>query len=80
MKSSEYIERQSSTLLNLGEAARQAEMSTQRFRRALQRLKIPVERSGWMVLVRRSAIPKVQEAFKNGLIRRGRPTKKRRLS
>lgn len=82
MKSvSGYTERPGTTLLNLGEAARRAGFSTQRFRRAIQLLKIPVRRSGWTILVPVSSVERVQTAINGGEIKRGRPaTKKRRVS
>lgn len=63
-------------LLNIGEAARRAKITGQRFRRAVKQLKIPVYRSGWAVMIEEKQIAKVTRAFSEGTIRRGRPKKK----
>lgn len=74
-----FYEREA-TQLNIVEAARQAEMTSQRFSRAVKILGIPVARSGRVVLVSRSAIDRVKKAFEQGKIRRGRPAKKEAAS
>lgn len=63
-------------LLNIGEAARRAKISGQRFRRAVKLLKIPIFRSGWSVLIEEKQVGRVLDAFKSGKIRQGRPKKK----
>ena len=72
---SKYIERPS-TKINIGEAARRAGLSGQRFRRAVKLLRIPIERSGWTVLIDEAQIKRVQKALTDGTITRGRPKKK----
>jgi len=78
MKNSSYVEKKKTDVakLNLAEAARRAKVSSQRFRRALMFLQIPIERSGTIVLVDKDAIALVRRAFASGMIRPGRPTKK----
>lgn len=66
-----------STLLNIGEAARRAKIPSQRFRRAVKLLRVPIYRSGWTVLIEEKMVSKVRAALEAGLIRRGRPAKKK---
>jgi excisionase family DNA binding protein len=73
----QYVERTSS-MINISEAARLAGVSSERFRRAVRRLKIPIARSGWTVLIDRSAITRVKAAWASGRIAPGRPKKKAR--
>lgn len=78
MKNSEtdYTEAKKGSQLNIVEAARRAGMSSQRFSRAVRKLKIPITRSGdKIILVETSAIEAVKGALKSGVIRRGRPKK-----
>jgi hypothetical protein len=73
-----YIEKPlPQNLLNIGAAARRARISGQRFRRAVKLLKIPVYRSGWSVMIEEKQIDRVKKAFVEGVIRRGRPPKKK---
>jgi hypothetical protein len=65
-------------MVNIGEAARRAGVSGARFRRAVKKLRIPIARSGWTVLIERSAIPRVKAAWASGRISPGRPKKKAR--
>jgi hypothetical protein len=62
--------------VTLERGAELAGVSYARFRKAVQRLKIPVERLGWMVIVPRSAVEQIKIALTDGTIRRGRPKKK----
>lgn len=73
----DYVERKSRRV-NLLAAAREAGMTASRFRRFIQHLKIPIERSGWNVLVERSAIARVRAAVHAKVLRPGRPKKKAR--
>jgi hypothetical protein len=70
-----YVERTSS-MINIGEAARRAKVSGQRFRRAVKKLRIPVARSGWTVLIEARAVARVLKAFKTKRIAQGRPKKR----
>lgn len=72
-----YTERPTQ-LVNIGAAARQAEISSARFRRAVKTLRIPVYRAGWLVLIEKESIARVKRAFKDREIVRGRPKKKAR--
>jgi hypothetical protein len=63
------------SLLNIGEAARRAKMSGQRFRRAVKLLKVPVYRSGWSVMIEEKQIAKILSEIKRGAIKPGRPKK-----
>ena len=63
------------SLLNIGEAARRAKISGQRFRRAVKLLKIPVFRSGWSVMIEEKQIAKILSELKKGTIKPGRPKK-----
>jgi hypothetical protein len=70
-----YIEK-TTTLLNIGAAARRAKMSGQRFRRAVKLLKIPVYRAGWSVMIEEKQVARVLAQIEKGAIRRGRRPKK----
>ena len=63
-------------LISISEAARRADIVSQRFRRAIKILGIPVSRSGWNVMVEPKAVDAVKAAFSKGVIRPGRPKKK----
>ena len=72
-----YVER-TRTVINISEAARRAGVSSQRFRRAVRKLRIPISRSGWTVLIEERAVAKVKKAWASGQISPGRPKKKAR--
>lgn len=68
----QYNARASARFMSMRDGARAAGVSYSRFRKAVMRLKLRVERVGWNVLVEKSAPGRVRLALKNGTIRPGR--------
>lgn len=58
--------------ITLKEGAKRASVSYARFRKALQRLEIPVKRAGWAVLVPKDAPARIRKAMLDGTIKPGR--------
>lgn len=70
-----YNEQKAENTVSIAEGAKGAGVSYARFRKALQRLNIPVVRHGWGIVVPVSAVAKVKKSFSDGTIRRGRKKK-----
>lgn len=70
-----YVEAKNPRLVSFREGAKSAGISYARFRRAVRTLRIPIVRSGWGILVERSAIERITRAIGDGTIRRGRKKK-----
>lgn len=67
-----YNARASGEFISMKAGAQAAGVSYSRFRKAIQRLKIGVEKVGWTVLVPRDAPRLVKRALRDGTIRPGR--------
>jgi hypothetical protein len=75
MKSkSKYNQNINSDLLTMKEGAELCKIGESRFRKTIQRLKTPVVRHGWAVLISRENVRAVKKAIKDGVIKRGRPS------
>jgi hypothetical protein len=70
-----YKEQKAENTVSIARGAEIVGVSYARFRKALQRLQIPIVRHGWAVVVPANAIPRVKKSFEDGTIRRGRKKK-----
>ncbi len=75
-RKSKYNANVNTDLLTMKEGAEICGVGESRFRKTVQRLKTPVTRVGWAVLVSRENVRAVKAAIKRGDIKRGRPPAK----